>query len=52
MSFCLILFLALLWPAAKMEELELAVKARGVVKGYGSDLVLKGLNMDVPYGSM
>ena len=35
-----------------MADLELAVKAREVVKGYGSDLVLKGLNMDVSYGSM
>ncbi len=37
---------------AMMEEQELAIKARGVVKGYGSELVLKGLDMDVPYGSM
>lgn len=36
----------------KMEEQELAIKARGVVKGYGAQLVLKGLDMDVPYGSM
>lgn len=34
------------------QEKELAIKARGVVKGYGSSLVLKGLDMDVPYGSM
>jgi len=31
---------------------ELAVKVRGAVKGYGSQLVLKRLNMEVPYGSM
>ena len=36
------------FPAAE----ELAVKVRGAVKGYGSQLVLKGLNMDVPRGSM
>ena len=36
-----------------MEESEdLAVKVRGAVKGYGSQLVLKGLDMNVPYGSM
>jgi ABC-type transporter Mla maintaining outer membrane lipid asymmetry ATPase subunit MlaF len=33
-------------------EQELAIKVRGIVKGYGSSLVLKGLDMDVPYGSM
>ena len=33
-------------------SVELAVRVRGAVKGYGSHLVLKGLNMDVPYGSM
>ena len=35
-----------------MEELELAIKVRGAVKAYGSHQVLKGLDMDVPYGSM
>lgn len=34
------------------EDQELAIKARGVVKRYGSTSVLKGLDMDVPYGSM
>ena len=34
------------------ENLEMAIAVRGVVKGYGSHLVLKGLNMDVPCGSM
>ncbi len=35
-----------------VESPQLAVRVRGAVKGYGSHLVLKGLNMDVPYGSM
>ena len=35
-----------------MGDLELAIEVRGAVKSYGSNLVLKGLDMDVPYGSM
>ena len=31
---------------------ELAIKVRGAQKSYGSLEVLKGLNMDVPYGCM
>ena len=31
---------------------DLAVEVRGVVKSYGSQLVLKGLDMSVPCGCM
>lgn len=43
------------WKAAPfMDDMEgeLAIQVRGAVKGYGSHIVLKGLDMDVPYGSM
>ena len=39
-------------PCMDVMERELAVQVRGAVKGYGSHIVLKGLDMDVPYGSM
>jgi len=31
---------------------EFAILVEGAVKGYGSKLVLQGLNMKVPYASM
>ena len=34
------------------DEGDLAIEARGVVKNYGSTSVLKGLDMNVQYGSM
>lgn len=34
------------------DGLEFAIEVKNAIKGYGSLEVLKGLNMNVPYGSM